>query len=154
MTDITLETAKSVLALAVNIIPQIEAKWGCIIEVDDAILQEAAGRALLTIEHVRLKEPNAIKQAGHYAFWIRKLKPLRVVNLEQHVAPQSIVPPARRLYVNEVFAIVAAIGIARAGGYSIAMDPAVLNDLAVSLRYHSFSPNALSAILNAYVTAR
>ena len=166
----TLSAASSILDLAEAIVPMIETKWGCIIEVDNEILQEAAGRALLTIEHVGLDDPNEIKQAGHYAFWVRKLKPLRVVNLDEMVlacnqleatgllkgAPtvsQAIVPPGRRLYVNETFALLAAIGIAREGNYRIELTAKEFNDLAVSLRYHSFSPSALSAILMAYVTS-
>lgn len=168
MPEPTLSAASSILELAEHIVPQIEATWGCLLELDTEVLQEAAGRALLTIEHVGLAQPNAIKQAGHYAFWIRKLKPLRVVNLDEHVeatrqliaqallrgeisAVQSIVPPGRRLYVNEAFALIAAVGIARDGGYNIEITAPVFNDLAVSLRYHSFSPSALSSMLNAYV---
>ncbi|MGE5503266.1 MAG: hypothetical protein ACM31L_02475 [Actinomycetota bacterium] len=164
----TLESAQSILDLAEAIIPMIERTWGCIIALDNEVLQEAAGRALLTIGHVGMEDPNEIKQAGHYAFWIRKLKPLSVVNLDELVsasaqlaekgllrgsitAPQSIIPHARRLYLNEAFALIAAIGIAKNGGYDIELNAKQFNDLTVSLRYHSFSPSALSALLMAYV---
>jgi hypothetical protein len=168
MSQPTLASASSILELAEALVPQIETSWGCIIELDIEVLQEAAGRAQLTIEHVGMDNPNEIKQAGHYAFWIRKLKPLRVVNIEelagacdqlvakgllkgQLTAIQAIVPPGRRLYVNEAFALLAAVGFAYEGGYRIDFTAKEFNDLAVSLRYHSFSPSALSAILMAYV---
>jgi hypothetical protein len=164
----SLNDASSILDLVTEIVPKLEANWGCIIEADKEILQEAAGRARLTIDHVGMRQPNEIKQAGHYAFWLRKLKPLRVLVLDelaQTVAElermtylqggvttvQSVVPPGRRLYVNEAFALLAAIGIAKAGGYRMEITPEIFNDLTTSLRYHSFSPSAFSAILMAYV---
>lgn len=167
MAQPTLMTASSILDLAEVVVPAIENAWGCIIELDNEVLHEAAGRALLTIDHVGLSQPNEIKQAGHYAFWIRKLKPLRVLHLDELAevvrqltqcglvtggisAVQSVLPPVRRLYVNEAFALLAAIGIARRGGYRVNLTSAIFNDLAVSLRYHSFSPSALSAMLMAY----
>lgn len=154
--------------MATEIVPKIETTWGCLIELDLEVLQEAAARADLTIGHVGIQFPNALKQAAHYAFWLRKLKPLRVLNVAEHAEVtrqliadrmlsgsvdkvQSTVPPPRRLYVNEAFALLAAIGIARSGGYSAKLNESIFNDLVVSLRYNSFSPSALTAMLNAYV---
>jgi hypothetical protein len=162
-------TVDAIMVLAGDIVPQIEASWACIIEVDTEIMQEAWARANLTLGHVELDQPNEIKQAAHYAFWIRKLKPLRVLNLSELAATtnelaalgmirghvdgmQETMPQGRRLYVNETFALLAAIGIVRHSGYGIGLShEKKFNDLAISLRYHSFSPSALTGMLMAYV---
>jgi len=168
MAGLTLDDAAPIVGLAMELVPRLEVSWGCIINVDLEVLQEAAGRAMLTIEHVGMEQPNEIKQAGHYAFWIRKLKPLTVVDLNQlkeavdELAEQALlkgkieavqgtVPPSRRRFVNEMFALLSAIGIAKAGNYNIEMTSTKLHDLAVNLRYHSFSPSALSSMLMAFV---
>lgn len=167
MTTMDKDHASSIIDLAEQVVPLIESAWGCLIEADQEILEEAAGRADLTLEHVGMEQPNEIKQAGHYAFWLRKLKPLRILDPVEHAevteqlvaqnflkggvhSAQSMPRHARRLYVNEAFSLVAAIGIARTGGIDIAISPSVFNDLTVNLRYHSFSPSALSSMLNAY----
>lgn len=116
-----LSDAQDIADLAKSIVPKIEERWGCIISLDLEILQEAAGRGLLTLDHVGLEKPNRLKQAGHFAFWIRKLKPLAVVNLSEFpdlidelkgrellggdgrvTAGQDIVPPPRKRFVSEM----------------------------------------------------
>lgn len=170
MPQFDINGASKVTALAEKIIPEIETNWGCIIALDSELLCEAEWRARITLEHVGMVEPNEVKQAGHYAFWIRKLKPLRIVNLESLADEvrqlskikmvdgdinrvQDIVTPilARRLFINETFALLAAIGIAGEGGHYVEMSAKPFHDLVVSLRYHSFSPSAISALLMAYV---
>jgi len=62
---------------------------GSIIIQDNAIIEECAARASRTLAGYNMsgevsglhkKLPNHFKEAGHYVYWIRKLKPLRVVD--------------------------------------------------------------------------
>ena len=69
--------------LALAVVPQMESSLGCIIAVDNAILEEASLRAGVTIGQITINQPNELKQAGHYAFWLRKLKPLKIVDLSE-----------------------------------------------------------------------
>lgn len=73
---------RDIAAFAEAIVPKLERAWGCLVEADFAILQEAAERAKLSIKGSDHTDPNSLKRAGHYAFWIRKLKPLRIVYLD------------------------------------------------------------------------
>lgn len=157
--------------LALAIVPKIEASLGCIIAVDAAILEEAGLRAGITISQIAITQPNELKQAGHYAFWIRKLKPLKIVDLVElretifeleklslvkgsieQVQSIQIPSPDSSIFINEMFAIVVAIAISRTGGFSINIETQPMHDLATTLRYSSFSPAAVSAILQAYAT--
>jgi hypothetical protein len=157
--------------LALAIAPQIEAALGCVIAVDAAILEEAAIRAEITIKQISIVQPNELKQAGHYAFWIRKLKPLKIVDLavlketidqleELALIRGSITeiqsipnpPPNSSIFINELFATLAAFAIARTGKFMVSIEAASMHDLATTLRYNSFSPAALSAIIQAHAS--
>lgn len=161
--------ALPVIDLAEELVPGIEAAWGCLIMADRKILDEVGARAALTIGQVNMKEPNELKQAGHIAFWIRKLKPLSIIDpadmaaIIEEMALKGLVrgavqsaqsvakKPMRFLYVNEFFALLAAIGICRDARKEVTMPANVIHDIAVSLRYHSFSPSAITAMLSAYL---
>lgn len=164
--DVQAQT-ESVVDLARIIVPKIEKKWDCIIDVDRKVLQEAAMRALITLDHLGIEQPNNFKQAGHIGFWIRKLKPLRFVNLKSfqemfcslrdsdlikgHMEDVPVKEPGYRTnYVNETFAVLAAIGhVSAAAQGTPHMPKHVFNDLVTNLRYHSFSPSAFATILEA-----
>lgn len=168
-----LARAHEIKELACAVILEIEKNWECVIEVDLKILEEAVLRAEQTLNHVGIDAPNHIKQAGHFAFWIRKLKPIRVMHLRyfqeifaqmvegklikgkmDDVGSEDTKPRAR--YVNEIFALSVALAILKKGmpGIRFNLNPAIMNDLAVSMRYHSFSPSAMSAILEARIIPR
>jgi hypothetical protein len=156
------------IRLAHKIVPEIESSLGCIIAVDAAILEEAFMRAQITINQIAIKQPSELKQAGHYAFWIRKLKPLKIVDLvelkemiiglekldlikgsiEQIKSP--LPRPKSSVFINELFAIMAAISIARTGKFLVNIQEISLHDLTTTLRYNSFSPAAVSAIIQAH----
>jgi hypothetical protein len=157
--------------LASSIIPQIEVSLGCIIAVDAAVVEEADARSVITIRQIAIDQPNEIKQAGHYAFWIRKLKPLKIIDLVElketivELQKLSLVkgsieqtqsiqcPPSdASMFINELFAILVAIAICRTGGYRVTIEKQAMHDLATTLRYSSFSPAAISAILQAYAS--
>jgi hypothetical protein len=159
------------IGLAHNIVPHIESSLGCIIAVDAAILQEARMRAEITIKQIAIKQPSELKQAGHYAFWIRKLKPLKIVDLVElkemivelektglikgsieQVQSIALPSPDSSIFINELFAVVAAIAIAKTGNFAVKMEKAPMHDLTTTLRYNSFSPAAVSAIIQAHAT--
>ncbi|GAA4253270.1 hypothetical protein GBZ26_14325 [Azospirillum formosense] len=157
------------IELIKSIVPKIETSFGCVIEVDAQVLEEAKIRAAETLIHINMDSPNEIKQAGHYAFWIRKLKPIRIINLAElrsavdHLSQQGLIrgkieeiqcsakPQQAWMFVNELFAVLAALAIAKTGGYDVQIDKRSLHDLATTMRYHSFSPGALVAVLWAKV---
>lgn len=136
------------------------------IQLDASVLEEAAIRSLLTLDQVSLDKPSEVKQAGHLAFWLKKLKPLQIIDLKElkaavdalagrglvsgRIDKAQDIPPPRTRFVNETFAILAAVGIARSCGYRICLSAPDFHDLSTSLRYHSFSPSALIAILAAH----
>ena len=153
--------------LAKDIVPKIEKKWNCLIDLDQKILGEAAAQASATLGHIGVEQPNHFKQAGHFGFWIRKLKPLRVIDLKNfqdlfcQLRDEDIItgrlnhikyePPASRCrFVNEVFGVLVAIGIIKSSeGTAPELTENDLHDLVANLRYHSFSPSAFAAILEA-----
>lgn len=152
--------------LADRIIPLIEESWGCLVLLDGLVFGEAITRAESTISSIDHEEPNHFKQAGHYAFWIRKLKPLSVADTDAYqnafdyfrekgliqgemAVIMRHVPKVRGSYISEIFAIIVAIGMVRRYGVELDLNKDRINDLAVNLRYHSFSPSSFSAILEA-----
>ena len=169
MSDTPFDRASDAHYYADLIVPRLEKSWSLILEADSKILQEAYLRADHTLLGVELDAPNHLKQAAHVCFWIRKLKPLKVFRTQSfqdafvemqerglirgelynidHPSP----PPRRSIYINEIFALLVAIGIIADGGDVVDLNKWQVNDLAVSLRYHSFSPNALAAIIGAHV---
>lgn len=157
------------IELAQAIVPQMETSLGCIIAVDAAILEEAVMRARITINQIAINQPNELKQAGHYAFWIRKLKPLKIVDLAElkemvnglrelalirgsldQVQSITQPSPSSSMFINELFSIAVAIGISRTGGFMANIPSQPMHDLATTLRYNSFSPAAVSAIIQAH----
>ena len=158
--------------LALAIVPQIETSLGCIIAVDaQYFLEEAGIKAEITIRQIAIHQPNELKQAGHYAFWIRKLKPLKFIDLVElretiaELQRLSLIKgsidqvqliqcpsPDASLFINELFAIVAAIAICRTGKFTVHIEKQAMHDLATTLRYSSFSPTAVGAILQAYAS--
>jgi len=169
VSSISVQRAQEARFYAELIVPRLEKSWSLILEVDMKTLQEAYLRADHTLSGVELDAPNHLKQAAHICFWIRKLKPLKVfrfqsfqdafVELQEknlirgelhHIDTQDP-PPPRAIYVNEIFAILVAIGVIADGGDVVDLNKWQVNDLAVSLRYHSYSPSALGAIIGAHV---
>jgi len=111
--------------------------------------------------------PSPFVIAAHLAFWIRKLKPFRILRLsafvayldERHVPNPFTAAMLERenlenpktIFVNEMIAVNIAFGIIRSAGFSLKPKPDLVQDFVVSLRYHSFSPNALLIILESMV---
>jgi hypothetical protein len=111
--------------------------------------------------------PNPFTIAAHLAFWIRKLKPFRILRLSAFVAylDERRVPnpftaamlerenqeDPKTIFVNEMIAVNIAFGIIRSAGIPLKPKPDLVQDFIVSLRYHSFSPNAMLIILESMV---
>ena len=114
-----------------------EEHFSILVEIDEAIVLEAERMICDDIASIGLIRPNVAKIAGLVAFWIRKLKPLRV-------AANS---PNRLLTLNEFVAL--RIGLAICNAYhddnskphKIYLPPRVLNDWIKSFRYHAHSPH-------------
>jgi len=51
------------------------------------------------------------------------------------------------LYINEIIAVKVAFGFIHSAGIILKPKPELVHDLIISLRYHSFSPNAVRIIL-------
>lgn len=136
--------------------------------VDAKALDECAMKAEETLQGTGIPHPNMFKIAGHYAFWIRKLKPFSLYkrdelvrlldaigvgsDLCQLLPAQNRVDRHSDLFVNEIIAVFVAIGLLRYG--LPAMTPSglsskMLNDLIVGLRHHSYSPSSLAILMEA-----
>lgn len=159
------------LKIATSTVPMMESSIGCIIAIDAGILEEATKRAEITIGQIAIDQPSELKQAGHYAFWARKLKPLRIIDLAElkdtveqlkgltllkgsitEIQDIPTPPPDSSLFINELFAILVAVSVARTGGFNVKIEAQPMHDLATTLRYNSFSPAAVSAILQPHAT--
>lgn len=159
-------SVRDVLDLVGPGVEQVEHIFGWKILVDDKALEECGKKAEETLGHLQgIPAPNTIKIAGHYAFWIRKLKPFSLYRRSEAVAllaglgvrdAEGIVPPedephgAKTLFVNEIIAIFAACGLVnryRPAGMRIHPSAGMMNDWIVGLRYHSYSPSSLAILL-------
>jgi hypothetical protein len=110
-------------------------------------------------------QPNACKQAGYFAFWIRKLKPLFEVTKDEKADTVISDDKLRILqnFLNEVFAIYIAYAIILGslendvyGDSEELLHEQILSNHQLSqfrydLRYRSISPYMLSAYLEMFI---
>jgi hypothetical protein len=116
----------------------VEKNYLVCVEIDEAIVLEAERIIRDNIDSIGLVQPNVAKIAGLVAFWLRKLKPLRIAGNS----------PNNLLTLNEVVAL--RIGLAICNAYNddaskaqkIKLPPRILNDWVKNFRYHSHSPNS------------
>ena len=116
----------------------IEADYNVAIEIEKATSLEVGRLIADNLEAIGLEKPNVAKIAGQAAFWIRKLKPLRI----------SASSPNYLGTVNELAAL--RIGIAICNTYKddnskcgkITLPPRIFRDWVNSFRYHSHSPHS------------
>lgn len=149
-------------------IEEIESTYNWQILVDAKSLEECAIKAEETLGNIRgIPNPNIFKIAGHYAFWIRKLKPFSLFNKDELIdlmgalgieKPETILPNqstsipsgSKTLFVNEVVAIGVACGLVAKysrQGSKIRLSAPLMNDWIIGLRYHSYSPSSLAILL-------
>ena len=146
---------------------KVERELRCEVVVNRAIAEETIRLAINGYGSIPgIPNPNEFKVAGYLMYWVRKLKPFRVFNLGTVVdildkegvrhpfqvskAPNESVPESierLRMFVNEMAAFYIAIGIIKKEGVPIKPRDVVVHDLIVALRYHTFSPEAVRAIL-------
>ena len=136
--------------------------------------KEVAEEVILKAEECLQKiagidEPNTLKVAGHYAFWIRKLKPFRVFkigvlvemlnargiahNIDSAACEQTSAGVALHLYLNEMIAVRYATALIKQRGIRLSLRPELLHDLVTSLRYNSYSPSALRIVFEGMVVS-
>lgn len=162
--------SSTLLSLVSPAVDRFEKLYGWTILVDSKVLEECGDKALETLGKLSgIPKPNALKMAGHLAFWIRKLKPFSLYNRDEQIdllaslgvaSPASLLPPGpsptgfSALMVNELIAISVACGFVEtyhSPKVSLTASAPFINDLAVGLRYHSYSPSSLAILLEAMV---
>ncbi|WP_420905043.1 hypothetical protein [Candidatus Magnetaquiglobus chichijimensis] len=112
------------------------------------IASEAFEQADITLSQVPQRDgPAPIKKAGHYTFWIRKLKPFMVMDDPQETGRIGY------MFFNETASILFGIQHMELAGYQVhlSMNLDMINDLYVGLRYSAFSPTSIAAIFQTLV---
>lgn len=148
---------------------QLEQQFGWRVIANPAVLEECAVKAAETLGQVQgVAHPNTLKIAGHYAFWLRKLKPFslyvrdevrRLLDALGCRGAALDLPPSHQaaggqkdLLVNELIAVFVALSVVRAyrtDGAAMRINQAMINDWLMSLRHHSHSPSSLALLLEA-----
>ncbi|MBF0166716.1 MAG: hypothetical protein HQL45_03720 [Alphaproteobacteria bacterium] len=150
------------------VILKMQGKFCWQIMIDGGALEECVvmtHRSLKSLQNV--PAPNQFKKAGHYAYWIRKLKPLQVITETklreilikagkvkeiELTGMSSCKPRPGDRYVNEIFAFCVGAGIIKAyplGGKVVRIKENMFNDLIVTCRYETYSPSSLSLLFEA-----
>jgi hypothetical protein len=131
-----------------KLVGRVESSIGSKIVVDEKIFHEVLLCAKKSLDRTRIdgiRRPHDYKKAGHYAFWLRKLKPFRTDE-----SPAGTSRPSWK-YVNEIIA--AWTGIAFVLGPSAAREMVVsanfLRDMLAGLRYDAYTPDGLSLLFEA-----
>lgn len=126
----------------------------CDSEIDFRIARECfmyAGHSLRGLRET--KAPNEYKQAGHYTFWARKLKPFYNITSMAETDEANGERPGP-LYFNEFTALLLGISVLGAHKHSVPTPYSILHEMTVSLRYRSFSPGALTVFFETLVYER
>lgn len=118
----------------------VEKSLGVLLHIDRVAIDEIDEMSEKTLVGFNQNKPSVAKVAGNVVFWIKKLKP---------VSRQPDSDNDYRL-INELVAILVGVGICNlhysGTANALHMPPQTLNDLAASLRYHSYSPNSVAMI--------
>ena len=112
-----------------------EREFSLVVSIEKAVIKEIQERVDSGLAN--FQEPNAAKIAGIVAFWIRRLKPLRV----ERESPNPF------LLINEFIALKVGISICEqyyddARKEKITLNPRILRDWIFSFRYNSHSPHS------------
>lgn len=116
----------------------LEKKQNIKVDIDPHVVFDVGNMVNKSLDDIGLDNPNVAKIAGQLAFWIRKLKPLRL-------SPDS---PNKLLTVNEHVALL--VGLALCNKYRddnskekpLRLPPRIFRDWLQSFRYHSHSPHS------------
>jgi len=117
---------------------------------DVVVIREAFEKAAISLGHAYTGSPNEIKKIGHKIFWIRKLKPIQIQRKEISDVPD--VNKAGQLFINEYTAILFGFVSLELCGHKPTPSVRLVHDLAANLRYSSFSPGSISAIIESMIT--
>lgn len=113
--------------------------------IDKALFFECVEKIQFYLETIS-DEPSEYKIAGALTFWIRKLKPLSFELSNNQNNPD--------IYLNEKIAVIYGYNYIKAvklqkNSKFIKLSPKFFNDLAVQLRYSSFSPSSIAFLFEA-----
>lgn len=131
---------------------------------DCCVQTHKAVRALNVIDGVN--DPNCLKVAGAFAFWIRKLKPFRFIGareladyaaigiqcvLNVEILGEKGDDHGAHLFVNEILAVAIGCSIASNDQQQVIdlFSDRLYHDLIVGLRYRAYSENAVAMVLEA-----
>lgn len=165
------------LSDAVNMISAasdaVDREFSVSVVMNREIAEEAASKAEEGLDAIPgIPQPNALKVAAQYAFWVRKLKPCRVLKLQplaDRLKHKGVVfhPDVEKslqeeadaagnplhIFVNELIAVRLALSILEERGFRVRPSADMVHDLITTLRYHSFSSNSIRMILEGMVQA-
>lgn len=169
----TLDDIKSLVGRGVA---EIERLFNWDVLVDPKALEACDVWARKTLDQMDgIDSPDEFKMAGHYAFWIRKLKPFSLYNSDdltqlftslgksetdtRAFLPMHVAPPTglKAQFVNELISVAVAGGILEYFGHRLKvgeLPTKFLHDWVVGLRYHSYSPSALSILVEGIVQTK
>lgn len=108
---------------------------------------EKAGNTLGSISD----GPNEFKKVGHYAFWVRKLKPFTV---EVHPKNTDGEKLPGGFYFNEFVAFIMAADLLGMHGHKIKDDLDFIQDVVATMRYSSCSPSTLTLMFQAMASPK
>lgn len=157
-----------------GLVSRVETSLGCRIVVDAKVFHEALLRAGRSLEKTKLDgipRPHDHKKAGHYAFWLRKLKPFRIFQLKEiddqlkqvgvtcpvkfqciddQIAEEAanFTPRSSHKYVNEIIALWTGIAfiLGPNAAREITMTAPFLRDFLAGLRYDAYTPDNLALL--------
>ncbi len=129
------------------------------LQTDPYVLLDVVKKYVSDIDHFHKLyniEPDEFKKAGYWTFWIRKLKPVHIVN-PQEQARQA--PVGRDLvlgwYINEFLAVSYSLGVLRVAirpRQQFRLTPHLWRELVYGLRYRAISPHGMALFYEALAT--
>jgi hypothetical protein len=119
------------------------------LSIDEAICQELVNRYYEDLSRYNtfsdIKDQDIFKRMGHWAFWVRKLHPLKLVPQKNHTLSESLAP-----FVNERFSLlIASINCGLDQCVTVKYTNKFIEDFLFHFRYKSVSPHSLSLLFHA-----
>lgn len=166
-------TENDIRLLIGPVVRRVENHLGLIILVDLKALGECVIKANETLGQLKtagVSDPNIFKRAGHFAYWIRKLKPFSLYKPDEmhrlfsdlgkgDEEIKAFLPKANFgsfasssaswLFINELIAVFLACGMVEkllTPPIKLQLSPSLICDWVVGLRYDAYSPNSLAIL--------
>jgi hypothetical protein len=112
-------------------------EYDLVIGLEHDIINEIQTRVQESLDRIDGSAPNAAKNAGIVAFWIRKLKPLSI-----HPTSEFSFLPLNEYVALRVGLSICARYFDDARKQKISLNPRILRDWVFSFRYNSHSPHS------------